>query len=168
MFICARTYGGKKSSAEGIDLEFERDSRRFFVSIKSGPNWGNSGQIAKLKDNFRKAKRILGTNTANVNVVAVNGCCYGRDNKPDKGEYIKYCGQQFWELISGDSELYTELIQPLGLKAKQRNETFQKEYSKVINRFTLDFSSEYCDDTGAIDWSKLVRYASERKTKSKS
>ncbi|MHB8174419.1 MAG: PmeII family type II restriction endonuclease, partial [Nitrospirota bacterium] len=21
----------------------------------------------------------------------MNGCCYGRDNKPDKGDYFKYC-----------------------------------------------------------------------------
>jgi len=33
------------------------------------------------------------------NIVAVNGCCYGRDNRPDKGDYLKYCGQRFWEFI---------------------------------------------------------------------
>ena len=81
IFICGQVYGGQKSSAEGIDLEFERDNIRYIVSIKSGPNWGNSSQIAKLRDNFRKAKRILRTNTSLTNVVAVNGCCYGKDRK---------------------------------------------------------------------------------------
>ena len=42
IFICGRVFAGKKSSAEGIDLEFERDGICFIVSIKSGPNWGNS------------------------------------------------------------------------------------------------------------------------------
>ena len=41
LFICTKVYGGSKSSAEGIDLEFEKDSIRYIVSIKSGPNWGN-------------------------------------------------------------------------------------------------------------------------------
>ena len=86
IFICAKVYNGQKSSAEGIDLEFERDNIRYIVSIKSGPNWGNSSQVAKLRDNFRKAKRILSTNTSLKNVVAVNGCCYGKNRTPDKGD----------------------------------------------------------------------------------
>ena len=136
IFISSRVYGGQKSSAEGIDLEFERDDIRYIVSIKSGPNWGNSSQIAKLRDNFRKAKRILRTNTSSANVVAVNGCCYGRDRRPDKGDYLKLCGQKFWEFISGDNNLYTEIIEPLGHQAKERNKRFIDEYDKVVNKFT--------------------------------
>ena len=60
IFICSRVYNGQKSSAEGIDLEFEKDSIRYIVSIKSGPNWGNSSQVARLKDNFTKAKKYSG------------------------------------------------------------------------------------------------------------
>ncbi|MDE0315075.1 MAG: PmeII family type II restriction endonuclease, partial [Candidatus Poribacteria bacterium] len=53
IFICAQVYGGQKSSSEGIDLDFEKDNIRYIVSIKSGPNWGNSSQVKKLRDNFR-------------------------------------------------------------------------------------------------------------------
>ena len=120
IFICAQVYGGQKSSAEGIDLEFEKDNIRYIVSIKSGPNWGNSSQVAKLRDNFRKAKRILKTNTSSTNVVAVNGCCYGRGGTPDKGDYLKLCGQKFWEFISGDDNLYTDIIEPLGHQATEK------------------------------------------------
>lgn len=114
IFICEQVYSGQKSAAEGIDLEFERDNIRYIVSIKSGPNWGNSNQVKKMRDNFKKAKRILRTNTSLVNVVAVNGCCYGKNQSPDKGDYLKLCVQKFWEFISGDNNLYTELIEPLG------------------------------------------------------
>ena len=31
----------------GIDLEFDKDGVRYIVTIKSGPNWGNSSQIGK-------------------------------------------------------------------------------------------------------------------------
>ena len=127
IFICAQVYDGRKSSAEGIDLEFEKDSIRYIVSIKSGPNWGNSSQIAKLRDNFRKTKRILSTNTSSANVVAVNGCCYGKDRMPDKGDYWKLCGQQFWEFISGDNNLFIDIIEPLGHQAKEKNEQFLNE-----------------------------------------
>lgn len=156
VFICGKVYGGKKSSAEGIDLEFERDGIYYIVSIKSGPNWGNSSQVKKMKDNFSKAKRILGTNAKTQNVVAVNGCCYGRLGKEDKGEYVKKCGQSFWSFISGDATLFTTIIEPLGHRAKERNEAFQVEYGKVNNRFTAEFIKDFCLADGAIDWNKLV------------
>src|SRR5450759_3325074 len=36
VFICGHVFLGKKSSAEGIDLEFERDGIHYIVSIQSG------------------------------------------------------------------------------------------------------------------------------------
>ena len=160
IFICAQVYGGQKSSAEGIDLEFEKDSIRYIVSIKSGPNWGNSSQIAKLRDNFRKAKRILSTNTSSTNVVAVNGCCYGKDRTSDKGDYLKLCGQKFWAFISGNDNLYTDIIEPLGHQAKEKNEQFMQEYAKVVNKFTFEFIGTFCDADGNILWGKIVRFNS--------
>ncbi len=165
VFICGRVYRGKKSSTEGIDLEFEKDGTSYLVSIKSGPNWGNSRQIARMKDDFRRAKRIRGTNTKGIRAVAVNGCCYGKDDNPDKGDYLKFCGQRFWEFISGDENLYTDIIEPLGHKAKEKNEQFQVEYAKVINKFTLEFSKEYCSPDGSILWTKLVRFNSGKNPK---
>jgi hypothetical protein len=162
IFICYNVFGGRKSSSEGIDLELTKDSITYIVSIKSGPNWGNSRQIARMKDDFKRAKRILGTNRASIKVVAVNGCCYGKDNKPDKDDYLKLCGQRFWEFISGDENLYTEIIEPLGYKAKEKNEEFAEEYAKVINKFTREFAIEYCDNSGSILWEKLVKFNSEK------
>ena len=164
IFICAHVYGGRKSSAEGIDLEFEKESTRYIVSIKSGPNWGNSSQIAKLRDNFRKTTRILSTNTSSANVAAVNGCCYGIDRKPSKGDYFKLCGQQFWAFISGDDNLYTDLIEPLGHQAKVKNEQFMKEYDKVLNKFTLEFLTAFCDADGNIRWEDIVKFNSAKST----
>lgn len=157
VFICNKVYNGEKSSAEGIDLEFRKDGTTYLVSIKSGPHWGNSQQIARMKDGFRKAKRILGTNTKDIRVVAINGCCYGKDENPDKGEYLKLCGQRFWEFISDNENLYTDLIEPIGHKAKEKNEQFLNEYTKVINKFTREFSEEFCGSDGSILWEKLVR-----------
>ncbi|MBZ0179850.1 MAG: hypothetical protein K8F36_11200 [Melioribacteraceae bacterium] len=162
IYICGVVYSGQKSAAEGIDLEFEKDDIRYIVSIKSGPNWGNSSQIKKMKDNFKQAKRILQTNVSKMNIVAVNGCCYGRDNNPDKGDFLKLCGQDFWEFISNNSELYIKIIEPLGHKAKEKNEEFYEAYSRLINKFTYQFSTEFCSD-GLINWEKLIQFNSSRK-----
>ena len=157
--VCGQVYGGKKSAAEGIDLQFEKDAVIYLVAVKSGPNWGNSGQIANMKSNFIKAKRILKTNNPKVNVQAVNGCCYGKDIRPDKGEYEKLCGQRFWSFISGNEDLYVQIIEPLGHKAKQRNDSFQKLYAQVINKFEREVLKDFIQDN-LIDWPKLVHFNS--------
>ncbi len=167
IFINGKVYSGRKSGITGIDLEFDSKDIRYIISIKSGPNWGNDSQIKKLVDNFNTARRTLKTTGNSVNVVAINGCCYGRSNerfeyKP-KGDYYKYCGQKFWEFISNESDLYIDIINPLGNKAREQNELFMSSYSKMINKFTMEFNNEYCKSTGDIDWEKLVKFNSSKR-----
>lgn len=157
--VCGLVYGGRKSAAEGIDLEFNKDGIHYLVAIKSGPNWGNSSQIARMKTNFLTARRVLGTNSSSQNVVAVNGCCYGKDNSPDKGDHLKLCGQRYWSFISGDEGLYTEMIKPLGQLAKEKDEQFDEAYARKINEMTGQLLNDFCVD-GMIDWEKLVHYNS--------
>lgn len=165
IFVCKRVYGGRKSSSEGIDLEFEKDGVVYLVSVKSGPNWGNSEQIKKMRLAFQKATKALRTNQPKINVQAVNGCCYGKGYH-DRGDYIKMCGQEFWTFISGNERLYLDIIEPLGHRAKDRNEAFQREYARIINLFTDEFSRDFCQD-GIIDWEKLVAFNSEKKNPKK-
>ena len=162
IFINGKVYEGRKSGILGIDLEFDSEGVRNIVTIKSGPNWGNSSQIAKLKSDFRTAKKTLRTSNSQLQIVAVNGCCYGKDNRPDKGEYFKYCGQRFWEYLSGDSNLFTEIIEPIGHGAKERNDEFLKSYSMMMNKFTREFANEFCKVNGEINWEKLVRLNSSK------
>ena len=159
IYVNARVFGGRKSSTEGIDLEFDNDGIRYIVSIKSGPNWGNSSQIKKMKDNFTKAQRILHTGNTKLHIQPVNGCCYGQDNQPDKGAYWKLCGQRFWEFVGDDDSLYTRLIDPIGHRAKDKNTDFHKRYAKVVNLFAAEFMQDFCDD-GEINWTRLVEFNS--------
>lgn len=160
IFINNKLYNGSKSSAKGIDLEFDKDGTRYIVNIKSGPNWGNASQITKMKTDFLSASRTLRTSNSKLKIVAVNGCCYGKDKNPDKGDYFKYCGQDFWEFISDSKDLYTDIIQPLGHKSKEKNQEFDESYSIVINKFTRQFSIDYCNNNGTINWAKLVKFNS--------
>jgi Type II restriction endonuclease EcoO109I len=160
IFINGKVYSGRKSGIPGIDLEFDKDGVRFIVTIKSGPNWGNSSQIAKMVADFKTAKKTLRTSNSQLNTTAVNGCCYGRDIKSDKGDYFKYCGQKFWEFVSGDPDLYTKIILSIGHQAKERNDDFIQSYAQMINKFTKEFADAFCMDDGSIDWVKLVRFNS--------
>lgn len=173
IFVCGKVFKGRKSSAEGIDLEFNRDEALYIVAVKSGPNWGNSSQIKRMAENFRQAKRILRQGNPQLNVQAINGCCYGRSAQPDKGDYLKICGQDFWEFISANDRLFVDFIEPLGYQAKERTEQFLIEYARVLNLFTQEFIEKFCVE-GRIDWEKIVRFNSgkippkaERKSRSK-
>lgn len=162
IFINQKVYAGVKSGITGIDLEFDKDGKRHIVTIKSGPNWGNASQIKKMKADFETAAKTLRTSNSQITVVAINGCCYGKNNIPDRGSYFKLCGQDFWEFISGEIDLYTKLIIPLGYKAKEKNDEFNILYSNLINKFTLEFSKHYCTESGEIDWEKLVAFNSSK------
>jgi len=165
IFISQKVYNGWKSGITGIDLEFDKDNIRYIVSIKSSPNWGNSRQVPKMLSDFSAAKKTLRTSNSQLNIVAVNGCCYGRDNRPDKGDYFKYCGQEFWNFISGNENLYLDIIEPLGHKATERNEEYQILYTQMINKFTIQFSKDFCSENGIIDWKKLVIFNSGKTIK---
>lgn len=137
--ICAVTYGGHKSAAAGIDLEFMDGSCRYLISIKSGPNWGNSSQVKRLKQDFARAVALIRQNNPTVNVLAVNGCCYG-SGSTDYGTYRKVCGPSFWELISGDPDLYLRLVEPIRTAASNG---FVTERAQLIERLAAELAESW-------------------------
>lgn len=168
--ICHEVFDGKKAEQKtykSVDLIFDRDNKTYVVGIKSGPNWGNSDQINTMKRNLKIAKNLLRTQLKKVNIVSVNGCIYGRDNKPHKVNkdpdlsYYKICGQSFWELISGDSQLYKKIIQPLDKEARKRDDIFKKLYVQKVNEMTKDvIDLFYTNDN--LDWDKIIDYVSKK------
>ena len=164
IFVNDLVFQGRKAGIPGIDLDFDKDSKRYIVAIKSGPNWANGGQIKNLINDFNTARKRFSTSGAIVNLVCVNGCCYGRTSEKYQykanGNYYKICGQRFWELISGDSTLYTDIIVPLGYEAQERNDEFKEMFANLTNRLTLEFMQDFCNLDGSINWEKLVAHNS--------
>ncbi len=158
VFIAQQTSGGHKSTAQGVDLEFFNRSTHYVVSIKSGPSWGNSSQHNQLEQDLRDAVRRLRQSRQGVNIQPVLGICYGKTRTAHTARgYLKVVGQNFWYLISENKELYTDIIEPIGYKAKEFNDQFLAEKASIENRLTRLFIDEYCTESGEIDWPKLVR-----------
>ena len=158
-FVANKVYSGYKSAAEGIDLEFDKDGIHYFISVKSGPSWSNSTSMKKQKEQFVKAVNVFKTSSSKVvPTMCIEGCCYGNDNKGySNSTHEKYCGEKFWTLISGEPTLFVDIIEPLGFKAKEKNDEYYAEYGRMINKFTQEFIAEYCDNDGNINWDKIVR-----------
>lgn len=184
VYVSNRLYGGfKPQNRPSVDLEFERDGKYHIVGIKSGTHWGNSDQIAGMKNNFKAARAALRASGVRSEIVAVNGCIYGKDANPLKDKkrrreggkqivveeepdkvYFKYAGQDFWHFVSGDENLYQEIIKPIDEEARERNNTFKQTYNGKVNEMALEFGRHFLDAGGQIDWIKLVDYVSKRGT----
>lgn len=177
IYVAQTLYGGFKSEFASVDLEFIRNGVYYIVGIKSGTSWGNSDQISKMKDNFKKAKKKLREQGVTSEIVAVNGCMYGKDNKPLKNKrtlkdktvvdeepdkvYFKYAGQAFWNFLSDDDNLYQQIIVPIDEEAKKKDELFKSTYDAKVNEMTADFM-RYFIKSNQIDWVKLLDYVSKR------
>ena len=53
--------------------------------------------------------------------------------------------------------MYVDIVEPLGYKAKLKNDEYYVEYGKMINKFTKDFLTNYCNTDDSINWDKIVR-----------
>jgi hypothetical protein len=160
IFIAGKTFNGHKSSATGVDLEFFKKDIHYIVSIKSGTNWGNSSQHKKLEQDLANAVRRIQQSHHALNVRAVLGICYGKTRTNILHGYLKVVGQNFWYLISDNKEMYKDIIEPIGYRAKEHNEVFYREKNRVVNRFSKLFLDTYCFENGDINWDKLVEFNS--------
>jgi hypothetical protein len=160
VFTASETCDGHKSTAPGIDLELENRGVYYIISVKSGPNWGNSSQHSKLTDDFHKAVVRLRQSHQMRNIQPVLGICYGKTRTSYLRGYMKVVGQNFWYLISEDKNLYTDIIEPIGYRAREHNEAFYDGKSKLENKFTKEFIEVFCNSDGSIDWVKLVEFNS--------
>ncbi len=160
VFIAGQTYKGHKSSASGVDLEFFKRDTHYVVSIKSGTNWGNSSQHRKLREDLANAVTRIKQSHHASNVQSVLGICYGKTRTSYLHGYLKVVGQNFWYLISDNTDLYKDIIEPIGYRAKEHNDSFLREKDRVINRFSKAFLDEFCHANGDINWDKLVEYNS--------
>jgi site-specific DNA-methyltransferase (cytosine-N4-specific) len=177
IFVSRTIDGGFKSELKSVDLEFTRKNVYYIVGIKSGTNWGNSDQINAMKDNFKKARQILRNRGITTEIVAVNGCMYGNDpnllkNKRNRGKedeepdkvYYKLAGQVFWHFLSGDDNLYQEIIVPIDREAEKKDEVFKGTYDDKINELTEAFIGRFTTAEKRIDWVRLLDFVSKRPT----
>jgi hypothetical protein len=103
--------------------------------------------VARLKQSKRSS-----------NIQPVLGICYGKTKTTFLRGYMKIVGQNFWYLISENQNLYTEIVEPIGYRAREHNEDFAKKKAGIINMFAMEFIPKFCDPSnGYIDWVKLVQ-----------
>lgn len=161
LFVNNKIYNGYKppqGEFASIDLIFEKDKITYIVGIKSGAVWGNADSIRQMITNLTLHHK--------PDIILVSGICYGkseikhyvikdRNKQNTENHYVKYVGKEFWSLISGIEEFYTDIIEPLGKTIKGRDIVFKEEYDKKLNELTHDLLNNYCQNN-EINWVKIV------------
>jgi hypothetical protein len=158
IFIAGSTYGGRPSSAPGIDLEYISREMLFLIAIKPGVNWGNDLQWVKLEAELQNAQILYEETFPSLRVQSVLGICYGRPpttHVNNRGCLI-VTGQNFWYFISENKGLYTDLIELVGYRAREHNSLFAEERDKAINRLLRDFGQTFQKPNGEIDLVNLL------------
>ena len=161
IYVASRTLNAGKSSSRGIDFEYTKGDTRYLVAVKSGSNWGNSSQWGQLETDFKNARKVLLQSPHVHHVECILGIGYGKARATVRRGLIKIInGQSFWYLISGQENFYTEIVKPIGYKAKEFNEAFNERKAELLNKFTRQFIEEFCDADGKIQWDNLVKFNS--------
>lgn len=167
--IAKAVSGGVVSPSEGVDIAVETRTRYLAISVKSGPNPFNASQKRRQHDEFlRLRSRLM---KVKKQFDAMLGHCYGQTRSESSRSkiYRDRSGQEFWQELTGDPEFYQKLIRLMQeeMIAKHRAE-YRTAWQQAVNRYVREFTTDFCDARGAIDWEKLLRFNSGKKIKRKS
>jgi len=152
---------GQKALAEGVDIMVERDNTIYAIAVKSGTSVFNADSRKKQEQNFMAASKLA--QQAKKRFVAMIGYSYGKKKVSSRGLpkfYSELAGKEFWTELTGDEEFYIKLIRLMDRLPEKYVEDFDEAYQKAANRLVKEFTIEFCNDDGGIDWEKLVRFNS--------
>ncbi len=151
--ICSHAKGGRKSSTEGIDLEYDEGQKRTIIQIKSGPKWGNSRSRPALVSSFNKARQVI-RQGRNVEIRCVEGICYGPSETKDLGTHWRLIGNDFWYDISGWHGAARGVLSIIGQHAGNGlEEAREGAYNDMVSFLR---SKGAVTQMGHMSWNKLL------------
>ena len=74
--------------------------------------------------------------------------------------YLCATEEEFWEKLTGDEDFYIHIIGYMGTLPEQYVEEYKSSYNKAANRLVREFSINFCNEDGSINWEKLVEFNS--------
>lgn len=155
--------GGQKALAEGVDIMVQDNDENviYAVAVKSGPSVFNADSKKRQEQNFNAASKLA--KQAKARFEPIIGYSYGKKKTTGKGApkiYQELAGKEFWEKLTGDEDFYIHIIGYMGTLPEQYVEEYKASYNKAANRLVREFSINFCNEDGSINWEKLVEFNS--------
>ncbi len=152
---------GRKASVgggAGFDIAIENSTSYLAIAVKSGKNIFNSqsakgqntefdqlqARIAKMKKQFRK----------------IIGYGYGRKSSRKISVTESVAGQEFWTLLTGESDYYLRIAAVIGDVVHGHAQEYKDAYDKKTNILVKQFAVNFVDDDGDIEWDRVVEFNS--------
>lgn len=161
--IAIAASGGNKALAEGIDIMIhDKDTNTITAyAVKSGTAVFNADSKKRQEQNFAAANKLA--QQAKARFEAIIGYGYGKKKGSIRGIpkiYQEIAGKDFWARLTGDDNFYIKLISFMGNLPENYIIKFKESYVKASNRLLKEFTSQFCNDDGTIDWNTLVEFNS--------
>ena len=142
---------GSASGIDGIDIEFidALDGRKKYCQCKAGPQTINKDDVATILGHFThlQNKARLDRLPIQINDMIV-GVLYGRADELS-GNYKNidkvcpvYCGQDFWEHLTGDKTFYRRLARAFGEVVEEDGIDGSQIIKKKVNEIAQEIEKE--------------------------
>lgn len=143
----------------GQDIAIETAREYLAISVKSGTNIFNSqsekGQSAEFNQLQARLKKL------GKMFRPIIGYGYGRKSAPKKASPVeRLAGQQFWELLTGETDFYLRISRAMEAFATTHATEFQLSLDAKLNALLREFMIDFVEMTGQIRWDAVVAFSS--------
>lgn len=143
----------------GQDIAIETVREYLAISVKSGTNIFNSqsekGQSAEFNQLQARLKKL------GKMFRPIIGYGYGRKSPPRKASPVeRLAGQQFWELLTGESDFYLRISRAMEAFANNHATEFRTAFDEKLNALLREFMIDFVETTGQIRWDSVVAFSS--------
>jgi Type II restriction endonuclease EcoO109I len=147
------------SDGAGVDISIRNKTTHMAIAVKSSKGIFNSqsekGQNLEFNQMQARAKK------SGLEFMAVVGFGYGRKGEPKKSKVIlKLAGEKFWTLLTAEDDFYLRIERAIGIYSLGHGDSYRKAFDKKCNSLVKEFSVNFVDDDGSIEWDKIVKFNS--------
>lgn len=153
---------GKTADGEGADVLVETPTKIAAYAVKSGTSVFNSSSKRDQEKSFLQMRNRLYKTQKQFDPVV--GYSYGRKGRPSKkaSRFREVAGQVFWEELTGDPDCYIKILQAMQDYPERHRIDFKNAWERAVNRFSMEFMSNFMSSDGSINWRELLEYNSGR------
>ena len=154
--ISTQTLNAFKSKESCTDLEWVTENKNHYRGWKSSPNWAN----ADLKTTANNKERELNSrdNFGSYKVLT----SYGKTQKRKSTKsFVQLSGQDAWDEITNDSEMYNKVIIAIDHNRDQINMFLESIYESDKEKSVQWVKTNFEGDN-KIDYTKINQYISGR------
>lgn len=157
----AKGIGGEATGVGGADIMLNREGRRYYIQVKSGPDTANR-DIAQNISGLLNAARAR-----DPGAICLFGVCYARPDQistivqgqlNERGVGLKV-GREFWEFISGDPLCLDELLEIASTaagEAEPGQQSFAERVDAKLDQLTADFTQRYGGTLTEQAWQRFL------------